>query len=99
MEVYFRGVWGTVCHDSWNAPDAMVVCRQLGLPYANAQPFGGSAFGQGSGQVWLTQVSCGGLESALDECLHYNYAWGRNGCQHSQDAGVLCTNGNDINHI
>ena len=86
-------MWGTVCDDGWDTNDARVVCRDLGFPSGKAQARTGSfSFGQGSGPIWLANVDCTGSESALYNCDHRG--WGVVGsCDHSQDAGVICTDG------
>ncbi len=88
----YNGIWGTVCDDSWDFNDAMVVCRQLGLPTVGAQALTGSdPFGEGSGQIWLDNVECTGSEDRLEDC-HHN-GWGSHNCRHREDAGVRCVDG------
>ena len=33
VEVCQNGVWGPICSNQWNTPDAVVVCGQLGHPF------------------------------------------------------------------
>ena len=58
VEILHDGVWGTVCDDLWDADDARVVCRQLGL--SGDTPHQSAAFGSGSGPIWLDNVGCSG---------------------------------------
>ena len=87
VEVLYKGVWGTICGDSWDLQDAAVVCRQLGFEGALAA-FRASEFGPRIGQIWLDEVQCGGDESSISECVHRG--WGDHDCSYYYTAGVLC---------
>uniref|UniRef100_A0A668UAS1 SRCR domain-containing protein n=1 Tax=Oreochromis aureus TaxID=47969 RepID=A0A668UAS1_OREAU len=87
VEIFHRGQWGTVCDDSWGLEDARVVCRQLGCGGVLSAP-SNAHFGQGTGPIWMDNVSCTGRESKLSECHHSGF--GSHDCGHSEDAGVIC---------
>ncbi|XP_033117604.1 neurogenic locus notch homolog protein 1-like [Anneissia japonica] len=97
IEVYYRGEscsfwgtcetvwsWGTVCDDHFDISDARVACRSLG--YQDALSTG--HFGDGSGEIWLDDLGCGGEESYLWDCSHLG--WGSHNCFHFEDVGVVC---------
>ena len=88
MEIFYNGIWGTVCDDDWDMNDARVVCRQLGFPYVVSAP-GSAHFGAGSGQIWLDNVGCSGSESSIVNCPHRG--WSVENCLHYDDASVICS--------
>lgn len=87
VEIFYGGVWGTVCNISWDIDDAAVVCHQLGYPNAISL-LGHGTFTEGEGVVWLEGIDCHGNETRLTECGLSN--WGQSQCDHTHDAGVVC---------
>ncbi|XP_032495873.1 T-cell differentiation antigen CD6 isoform X5 [Phocoena sinus] len=84
VEVYFRGVWNTVCDSTWYEPEAKVLCRDLGCGSLARVPKGLPH--SLSGKMYY---SCEGGEPTLSECFwRFNNS---NLCRQSQAARVLCS--------
>lgn len=84
-EVFYNGVWGTICDDGWDNSDATVFCRMLGYSVGTAL----FSMVPGSGSIWLDDVACRGTEASLWNCNKSN--WGSHNCNHNEDAGVECS--------
>nr|XP_038035101.1 deleted in malignant brain tumors 1 protein isoform X5 [Anas platyrhynchos] len=96
VEMFYNNEWGTVCDDSWDMSDAMVVCRQLGCGTALSAP-GSARFGWGSGRIWLDEVNCTGEENDISQCKAKT--WGVHNCHHGEDAGVVCSDSNTTESV
>ena len=89
VEVFARNEWGTICDDGWDINDANVVCRQLGFPQAS-QAYRGANHGQGTGRIWLDDLTCSRGESYISDCGNRS-GWESHDCSHRQDASVACS--------
>ena len=88
VEICNNNVWGTVCDDLWASPDAQVACRQLGFTSGGTTVLSSSDVLDGTGQIWLDNVSCRGTETRLIDCPASPL--GTHNCVHAEDAGVRC---------
>ncbi|KAJ8027600.1 Deleted in malignant brain tumors 1 protein [Holothuria leucospilota] len=85
VEIFFNGLWGTVCDDSWDIQDATVVCRMLGFPSA-IDATTNASFGKGQGLIHVTNLACNGNESSIMKCPQST----EHKCGHDKDAGAVC---------
>ncbi|MEE6488461.1 hypothetical protein FKM82_015234 [Ascaphus truei] len=88
VELYFNGLWGSVCDGHWTDWDASVVCRQLGISEIGTavKSFG---FGSRMAPTHLSATNCRGDERALLHCS-YSQALSK-GCNHGTIAAVTCS--------
>ncbi|XP_072439763.1 scavenger receptor cysteine-rich type 1 protein M130-like [Chiloscyllium punctatum] len=88
VEIFHNSAWGTVCNNGWDVNAANVVCRMLNYGIA-ASGQTRANYVDGTGDIWLSDVKCSGMESALDQCSRSLI--GVNNCTHGQDVGVICS--------
>lgn len=91
VEVYYVGVWGSVCSSDWGQEDAAVVCRQLGKGFsgvARVVPLSRPSLAK----VHWSSVHCQGEEPDLLQCP--KTPW--NGGECSMAAAVTCTQQKEI---
>ncbi|KAM3834270.1 scavenger receptor cysteine-rich domain-containing protein DMBT1 isoform 5-T5 [Vipera latastei] len=93
LEVYYKGIWGTVCDDYFNPTNAQIVCRQLACGNAT-KVMGWAYFGQGSGYISLDDVKCTGSEPTIWDCVHAG--WFNHDCGHNEDVGVICSGNTEM---
>ena len=90
VEVFYNGIWGTVCDTNFSIIQVGVVCRQLGFSSAKAL-YKGSWFGKGEGVVLMDEVVCEGEESRLADCSFRGWGFVNQYCTlHNRDVGVVC---------
>ena len=56
--------------------------------HSDVQAFSNAAFGQGTGPIYLNNVTCGATEIRLIDCPYNSDASGRT---HANDAGASCS--------
>ncbi|XP_078391178.1 scavenger receptor cysteine-rich domain-containing protein DMBT1-like [Cetorhinus maximus] len=88
VEVFYAGIWGSVCDDSWDVANAHVACKQLGCGNALEMTLPDSC-GPGSGPVWLDEINCSGNESFLWDCP--SAPWSKHDCSHKEDVRIVCS--------
>lgn len=97
VEICFNKAWGTVCDVGFGDDEAQVICNHLtnkmGYIHNTSIPLRDAMFGEGRGPIFIESLGCTGTESELvgTSGCHLGSPVGIHTCEHSQDAGVICT--------
>ena len=104
LEVYYNNSWGSVCDDSFGAPDIQVACRQLGFSERGGSMISGSAEKTSYGlvntaeRIFLDNLNCRGDELSLLDCPRSNDI-GQHNCGHSEDVALICMEDDGTNGV
>ncbi|CAK9254337.1 unnamed protein product, partial [Sphagnum jensenii] len=90
VEVKVGNSWKLICGDGWGLLEAMVVCRQLELGYAQ-YAVQSSVFGGHNLSIALSGVRCKGYEKNLADCNMNGLGSVVCPAREESIAGVLCT--------
>ena len=89
LEVFYSGIWGTVCHKNWTKEDAAVACGQLGLGPPIHETTMEENIPAAIGPIMTRGFGCRGDETSLADCPSVN--WGYTHCIHSDDVKLECS--------
>ena len=85
VEVYYNGIWGTVCSNGWDDGDSSLVCAQLGFKSSVIT----TEFIPATGRILLNNVMCSSTDTVLASCGHYGVGITFN-CDHYKNVAIKC---------
>ncbi|XP_044841497.1 antigen WC1.1-like [Mauremys mutica] len=89
LEVFYYGMWGSVCSNQMSGVTAAIVCKQLNCGDGGqiARDF---AYGAGSGPTWLDHVACSEQHSSLWHCP--SDMWKEQSCDNrAEETHISCS--------
>ena len=85
-----NGTWGTVCAWSgFDSNDASVICKMFDFEFG--VPRSSYYFGEGVGDIYMDFLRCTGDERSVFTCPYFGWGSHFSWCDHSNDAGVICS--------
>ena len=86
LEIYYQGVWRSVCTQHWTLKEAHVACRMMGY---HSALYARTIYGSFDSQVGIKDLRCNGSEKDLVGCR--NNSWNLQGCQDKMYATAICS--------